>query len=433
MKNNTFIKSTIILIIGGIITKVLGFIIRIIWTRIVGTEIISLYSLVMPTYSLLLTIASLALPTAISKLIAEEKSNNIKIIWTSTILILSINFIVVLIMLFSAKSIAINLLHEERCYYLLLAMTATFPIISISSIIKGYFYGKQKMIPTVIANIIEQLIRGLLIWLFVPILMEKSEILAASSLFIFSFIEELVSIFVSFLFLPKKIKINKSNLIIDKTTLKNILNISIPTVSSRIIGNIGYFFEPIILKNLLLLSGYTNEYILIEYGAYNAYTITILTVPSFFIIAISSSLIPEISKHYLNKKYLLLKRRLKEGILFSLIIGISYSLLLIFYGSKILYAIYKTSMGLNYINVLAPIFPLFYIESILISFLQAINKAKTTMIITTIGIIIKLIVLTIASLVHVGMYSLIISEIINILVVVSLNIYHVNKSIKNLS
>lgn len=432
IKKNLFLKSTIILILGGIVTKILGFIIRIIYTRIVGTEVISLYSLVMPTYSLLITIASLALPTTISKLIAEGKGNNLRIISTSTILILIINFFVVIFMLLSSKFIAINLLHEERCFLLLIAMTLTFPIISISSIIKGYFYGKQNMIPNVVSNIIEEIIRGLLIYLFVPSLMLKSEILAALSLFVITFIEELVSIFINLLFLPKHIKIKKVNLIPDKYTLKNILNISIPTVSSRIIGNIGYFFEPIILKNLLLLSGYTNEYILIEYGAYNAYTITILTVPSFFITAISSSLVPEISKHYLIRNYKLLLKRLKEALFFALIIGISYSIILIFWGENILNIIYKTNLGLNYIKILAPIFPLFYIEAILMSFLQAINKASTTMKITIIGVILKLLVLAITSLIHIGMYSLIISEIINILLVVSLNIIYVRKYLKRL-
>lgn len=433
MKNkNIFITSTIILILGGIVTKVLGFIIRIIYTRIVGPEVIGLYSLVTPTYSLLITIATLALPTTISKLIAENKHNNLKIISTSTILIMLINFVVVIFMLFSAKFLAINLLHEERCYLLIISMALTFPIISISSIIKGYFYGKQNMVPNVVSNIIEQIIRGLLIYIFVPIIMEKSEILAACSLFLFSFIEELVSIFINLLFLPKNIKIKKTNLIPDKYTLKNILNISIPTVSSRIVGNIGYFFEPIILKNLLLFSGYSNNYILVEYGAYNAYTLTILTVPSFFITAISSSLIPEVSKHYLAKKYKLVKKRLKEAIFFALLIGISYSILLMFFGSNILNAIYNTSLGLTYIKILAPIFPLFYIEAILISFLQALDKAHITMKITIIGVILKLIVLAITSLLHIGMFSLIIAEIVNILIVVTLNIYYVYKNIKRL-
>ena len=268
--------------------------------------------------------------------------------------------------------------------------------------------------------------------LFRYLIMEKSEILAACSLFLFSFIEELISIIINLLFLPRNIKIKKNYIIPDKYTLKNILNISIPTVSSRIIGNIGYFFEPIILKNLLLYSGYSNNYILVEYGAYNAYTLTILTVPSFFITAISSSLIPEISKHYLAKKNRLVIKRLKEALFFSLLIGITYSILLMLFGSNILDAIYNTNMGLTYIKILAPIFPLFYIEAILISFLQALDKAHITMRITIVGVIIKLIVLAITSLLHIGLFSLIVAEIINILVVVSLNIYYVSYYIKRL-
>ncbi len=430
---NIFIKSTLILILGGIITKILGFVIRIIYTRIVGAEVLGLYSLVMPTYSLLITIATLALPTTISKLIAEDNKNHLRVLSTSTILIMAINFLVVIVMLFSAKFIANNLLHESRCYLLIIAMTLTFPIISISSIIKGYFYGKQNMIPNVVSNIIEQLVRGVLIYLFVPKIMARSEILAASSLFIFSFIEEVVSIFVNLCFIPKKIKITKQALIPNKYTLKNILDISIPTVSSRIIGNIGYFFEPIILKNLLLFSGYSNEYILVEYGAYNAYTMAILTVPSFFITAISSALIPEVSKHYLDRNNESMLKRLKEALIFALFIGITYSVLLMFFGKFILTSLYNTTLGLNYIKVLAPIFPLFYIEAILMSFLQAINKANITMRITILGVIVKLIVLASTSLIHIGMYSLIASEIANIFLVVFLNIYYVYKYSKKIT
>ncbi len=433
MKNkNIFFKSTLILIMGGIITKILGFIIRIIYTRIVGEEVIGLYSLVMPTYSLLVTLATLALPTAISKLVAENKHNNLKIVSTGTILIMTINFFVVLFMLFSAKFIANTLLHEPRCYILIIAMSFTFPIISISSIIKGYYYGKQNMVPNVVSNIIEQIIRGLLIYLFVPKIILKSEVLAAASLFLFSFIEEVVSIFINLLFLPKHIKISKQSLKPDKYTLKNILDISIPTVSSRFIGNIGYFFEPIILQNILLLTGLSNNYILTEYGAYNAYTITILTVPSFFITAISSSLIPEVSKYYLQHNYYLIKKRLKEAIKFALLIGIPYSIILIFFGKYILNILYQTNMGLNYILILAPIFPLFYIENILMSFMQGVNKAKITMRITILGVIIKNVVLIISGLLHTGMYSLVISEIANILIVVFLNIYYTHQFFKKL-
>lgn len=433
MQKNTFLKSTIILIIGGFFTKILAFIIKIIYTRIVGNEVISLYALVMPTYSLLVTIATFALPITISKLVSERKHKSSLILFNSTLIIMIINFFVVIIMLLSSKFIAINLLHEERCYLLLITMSLTFPIISISQIIKGYFYGKQNMIPNVVSNVIEEVVRGLLIIIFVPILINKSIILAASFLFISTFVEEVISIFINLLFLPKGIiKLNKYYFKKDNLIIKNILSISIPTVSSRLIGNIGYFFEPIILKNLLLLSGYSNNYILLEYGAYNAYTIPLLTIPSFFINAISSALIPEISKYYSlhNKKKI--TNRLNESIVFSLLIGIPYSIVLFFFGSNLLTLLYNTSSGLNYINILLPIFPLFYIESILISFMQSINKAKITMNISIIGIIIKLISLTILSTIHIGIYSLIISEIINIIFVVLLNIIYTIKEIKKI-
>ena len=69
---NKFIKSTIILIIGGLITKLLGFVIKIVYTRMIGEDGISLFMLVTPAYSLFITIAQLGLPIAISKLVAEN-------------------------------------------------------------------------------------------------------------------------------------------------------------------------------------------------------------------------------------------------------------------------------------------------------------------------------------------------------------------------
>ena len=52
--------------------------------------------------------------------------------------------------------------------------------------------------------------------------------------------------------------------------------------------------------------------------------------------------------------------------------------------------------------------------------------------ITIIGVFIKLLTLVISSLLNTGIYSLIIAEITNILVVVLLNIYYVYKNSKKL-
>ena len=74
-----FIISTIILLVGGFLTKVLGMIIKIVMTRLIGTEGIGLYMMILPTFSLFIGLAQAGFPIAISKLVAEDTKNNKKI------------------------------------------------------------------------------------------------------------------------------------------------------------------------------------------------------------------------------------------------------------------------------------------------------------------------------------------------------------------
>lgn len=425
MKKNKFLASTFILMIGGLITKVLGFIIRIIYTRMVGTEAISLYSLVTPTYSLLLTIATLSLPIVISKLISENKERSLRILANATIITIILNIITITLIYFAKDYIA-NILHDNRASILIMAMSLTFPFVSLSSILKGYFFGKQNMIPNTVSNIIEQIVRIILIYLFIPSLVNKGITESVMGLILISIATEISSILTFLFFIPKKFTISKKDLKPNLSTTKNILNISIPTVSSRLIGNIGFFFEPIILTNILLYSGYSMNYILNEYGAYNAYSISLLSMPSFFIQAISSSLLPEISKFYANKNHKMVKRRLKQALILSFLVGLLFSSIIYIFRDKLLLTLYSTTSGSNYIKILAPFFVLFYLEGPLMSVLQAIDKSKTCMNITLIAIIVKLLSMSLLSLCHIGMYSLVIAEILDIIIVV----YLASKAIK---
>ena len=420
MKKNLFIKSTLILILSGFLTKMLGFIIKVVYTRIIGEYGISLFTIATPTYSLLLTISTLAIPISISKLVSENKGRSIRILTSATFLILSINFLLILIIFLTKDFIATNLLKEPLASPILMAFALTLPFVSISAVLKGYFAGKQNMVPHATSNILEQIVRLIIIVTILPILMKKSVMYAVLGLILLTILSEISSIIVFLFFLPKHINY-KTNLLPSKKHTKDILNISLPTVSSRIIGNIGYFLEPIILTNLLLFSGYTNAYILREYGAYNAYSLALLTMPGFFIAAISTSLLPEISKVHGERNSSMVKRRIKQSLLFALLIGTFFSFIIFTFRDKLLFTLYNTTNGSDYIKILAPFFVLFYLEGVLTSALQALGHAKITMNITLWGVILKLLVMAILSLCHIGIYSLVIAEIINILFVVLIN------------
>ncbi len=415
---NIFIKSTIILMFGSLISKLLGFFIRIIFTRIIGDGI-NLYSLIMPTYSLLIAITQLGLPYAVSSIMARNNYRGIRVISSIVPIALLFNVIVIIFVFSFAPFLANTLLKNPDAYLPIVSISFILPFTTISGILKGYYFGKQNMMPNAISNILEQLSRLILLVIVIPILMKKGTIIAVSGYIILSAISEVVQIITYLFFAPKNLKFTLNDLKIRPKIASNILRISIPSVSGRLIGNISYFFEPIILMHALTFAGYSSAYILGEYGVYNAYVIPILTMPSFFSMALNTTLIPEISKNYKNKS--LVKKRILSSIGISFIIGLIFCLFTYFYSPLLLDVIYNTDKGIDYIKLLSIFFPLFYVEGPLVSALQGLNLSKYTMNVTLVTCIIKLILIFVLSLFSIGIYSLIIAEIIDIILVILFN------------
>ena len=422
---NKFIKSTIILIIGGFITKILGMIIKISLTRIIKTEGIGTYSLILPTFNLFITLCSLGLPIAISKLISENKIKSQKIVLPTIPLILLFNILLIIILYILAPILSNKLLNNKDTYFPIIAIGLTLPFISISSILKGYFFGKEQMFPATISNIIEQIVRLLLTITIIPKLMTYNLKIAITGVVLINILSEFSSILILLLFIPKHNKIKTSDFKYNKNILKDLLDISIPTTGSRLIGSISYFLEPIILTYTLTKVGYSNSYITIEYGIINGYIYPLLLLPSFFTLAISNALLPVVSNSYSNNNYNYTKYKIKQAITISLIIGVPCTLLFMTVPELFLKLIYNTNEGINYIKIISPFFILYYIQGPLTSSMQAMNKAKEAMIGTLTGTILKTILLFTLSLLKIGIWGLIIANLINIIYITSQHYYYV--------
>ena len=386
---NKFLKNTFILILGGFITKILGMLIKIIMTRNISEQGISLYMLTLPTYNLFITIITLSLTQSISKMVGENKNDNKKIISSSIFISIIISVLGSILLLIIIKPITI-MLHNDNLYFPLLSIILSLPFISIGASIKGYFFGENKMHIVVISNFLEQILRIILFILILPKF--KNDILSVSFIVGSNMFSEILSIVTLSLFVPKS-NITLRSIRPDKKIIKEILSISIPNTLSKLIGVISYFFEPIILTNLLLINGYSNNYISSLYGIVNGYTIQLLLLPSFFTNAISTSMIPLISNAYSNKKYDYIKKKIKQIIVLSLIIGITYTGIVMYKKELIMELIYNTNKGVNYINLMAPIFILLYLEGPINSILLVFNKSKEILKTNIVTIIIKYILI----------------------------------------
>ena len=415
IKNNLFLKSTLVLLIGGILGKAVGFILRIIITRYLGTEGMGLYSLLSPTSSLLTVIATFSYPTSISKVISEKSATPKSVILSLIPLSLLMSTFIIIIVIFFAPFLSAHLLKNEILHFPLICLSLVVPFISVSSIIKGYFWGRQNMFPYMLSNFLEQVTRLIIITLFINKFLSIGIVASISFIILVNAIGEVISQLVMIYYFPKNsIKIDKYE--IDKNTIKKVMDISIPATSSKIIGSISYFLEPIILTNILLYVGYTKEYIVYEYGIINAYALTLLLMPQFFTQNMATSLVPELSKYYSLKNYEMCKKRIKQIVLISCSIGGISTIIITLFPTFFLNILYHTNEGVDYIRLLSPFTILFYAEYPLINALQALGKSTSAMKCTVISSIIRLISIIIFSLLKIGMYSLVISIVINLVI-----------------
>lgn len=421
LKNN-FFMGTLILLTGGFLSKLLGFVLRIIVTRQIGTEGIGLYSLITPTFGLFITIATFSYPASISKVINVRGKSSKSTVFSIIPISLLLNLITLLIIFLIAKPLAVYFLKDARLYIPLLSIGFTLPFIGLSSIIKGYYWGKQRMGVYILSNIVEQIVRITILVFLIPILIEKSLILTISVIILVNIVSETSSIIVMILGLPKGISIKKEDIRPDKEYVKDVMNICVPSTSSKIVGSIAHFLEPIVLINVLSLVGYPSDFIIREYGIINGYSLALLLIPQFFTMSISTSLIPELSKNYSENNISKCKSRILQITGLSLAIGAFSTGIIFVIPEYLLNIIYKTNLGVNYIKVLAPFFLLYFINTPLANALQALDMSREEMNITLITSILKLVLLVILSLFRIGLYSLILSIIITLIISTYLHI-----------
>lgn len=404
-----FIRSTIILIIGGFITKILGMLIRIVTTRIVGVFGIGLYMLVMPTYGLFITICTLSLPIAISKLVSENTRNNKNVVLGIIPIALLFNVVAITILILLSRVISDGLLKNELLYHPIIASSVTLPFITLSSIIRGYFFGKERMVPHVVSNLFEQIVRlGMTIFI-TPYLMEIGIVSAVCGLILFNVVSELLSILILFFFIPRNVKITKEDIKPDFHNVRDIFSISVPTTFGRIINSVGGFLEPVIITFVFLSLGYGNSYITNEYGIITGFIFPMVMLPQFLSGAIASALLPTISKYNERGMDMMIKRRLYQAILVSLIIGAFFTTIFMIFPKESLDIMFGSCDGYKYLIFAAPIFLLTYIQGPIVSTLQAMDKAKVVMKSSLIGVIFKSLILFFVLYLDIGMYALLIS------------------------
>ena len=435
-----FLRGTIILLVTGLITRVLGFINRIVIARFIGEEGVGLYMMAFPTFILVITITQLGLPVAISKNVAEAEARGDtakikKILVVSLAITITLSTIFTPILLLTAPILAETLLTDSRTLLPLLAIAPVVPIIAISSVIRGYFQGRQNMKPSALSQLIEQVVRIALITVLTKTFLPYGIEYAAAAAMAASVIGELASL----IYLLTTFKIKKKFRVRSqfftyvkkgKSTFQELMSIALPTTGSRMIGSLSWFFEPIVVSHSLALAGVAAIAATKQYGALTGFALPLLMLPSFVTQSLATALVPAISEAHSKNNMSLIEYRLQQALRFSFMTGGLAVVILFVLSDPLMEVMYGSTSGAQFIKLMAPFFLLYYYQGPLQATLQALNLAKAAMINSLIGAIVKTaVIFLLASQPSMGIMGVAIGLLVGFVLVTLLHFATVLKTI----
>lgn len=398
IQKQSFLKSTIVLISAGLITRLLGFINRIIMARLIGEEGIGLYNMAIPTLFLMYTLSQVGLPIAVSKRVAEadargDKQKVKKILVVALIITGGLSLLFAGLMILITPFITQYLLTDTRIFYPMLVMTPLIPITGCTAVLRGYFQGLQNMNPQSYAQVIEQIVRIATVSLFVYLLMPYGLEYAVVGALLSVVAGEIMSL----LFLLSYFKTNKNGvrnrffltLINFHQTARSLFSIAIPSTGSRLISSLSNFLEPIFVAQSLAFAGFSTIMATKQYGLLTGYAMPLLMFPTFITHALGTAIIPNISEAEARSMHQTTHYRINQVIRISFASGAIASVIFLLFSDPILNLIYDTTQASYLIKFLAPFTLFIYVQFPLNATLQALDYAKVAMWNTLISTVVK--------------------------------------------
>lgn len=311
MSQSTLVKSTLILTIATLLSKILGSIFRVPLQNIAGDEVLGIFSLVYPVYMVALYLSVAGIPLAISKLIAEANTRNEsgqvkKIYLTASILAICFGVFSFTI-IFSFSHVLADMLGGPSTRFALIIVALTLLVAPYMAVYRGFFQGYDDMRPTAISQVLEQLIRAVLIIVaaYVLVKMELSTEIVAGGVMIGSVLGALASlIYLRFKYQRSSLKVQSGENYTSRdfsTWSGTILKISIPiaigSVTMALFNFVDSFTVTYSLKQLGVTAQQEINYL---YGLYGR-GVTLVQITTVFASSIILPLVPLITKKLAQK------------------------------------------------------------------------------------------------------------------------------------
>lgn len=405
---DSFEKSIIYLILSQVFIKIVGLLYKLYLTNKEGFGDTgnAIYSGGFQIYALLLTFSSTGVPNAISKLVAErlavgDSKGAHKIFKISLILFAIIGLVGTIILFLGARIISQNLIQIPEAESSLICLAPSIFFVSIISVFRGYFNGRQNFSITAKSQGMEQLFKTL----FTMLIVELVTILVTKNIGIMAGGANLattIATIMSFVYVLIYYKIKRPEIASEiaqtvnytptriRKTLKQILKVAFPISMGSLISSFGKNIDSItvvrFLKRFL-----TEEEAKVQYGILSGKIDSLCALAYSFNIAFVTVFVPSISKSIARKEMKTTIKKIKIFILITIIIAIPITLIMYIFSNQIIHLLFpKASLGGEYLKLSSLAIVFMLLSQTINAILQALGKVNITPISFGLGMLCKL-------------------------------------------
>lgn len=403
MKKNTFLEGAMIATIGIILCKIIGLVYVIPFYAIIGTQGGALYSYAYSIYAIFLSLSNSGIPVAVSKVISEYNTLGYikakeRAFQMASIVIIGLGIFFFLVLVIFAPTIASVILGDiqggntlEGVTLVIRVVATALLIVPIESVTQGYFQGHKIMVPPTMANVIEQLVRVIVIVAgsFVALQVFHLSLETAVGIAVFG---ATIGCLVAYFYLLRVLKKNKKKIeetaliasheprISRKTILKKIIYYALPFVMIDVMNSAYGMVDTLTVVSGLTDLGYDAVTTETAIGVIATWATKLNMIVASIALGITVSLIPNIASSYVKKNWKGVSRKMNQALQ-----ALSLTTIPMAFGLSFLAApVWVIFYGYNVLSI--DIFRLYILQAITFSFyttlvnlIQTMNRTKLGM------------------------------------------------------
>lgn len=295
--------SVLFLTVLGTLSQLLGFGYRVALSRMVGAEVMGLYQLIMPVYSVLLSLTAVGLTAAVSNLtpqyLALGNSRGIPQLLGTCLKILFLLMVPIsAVVLLCYDPISVYWLGDARTQLGLILLLPCVALTGVENLHKHFFYGSSLVRPPAVAELLEQLVRtgavlGLLAY-FLPQYPERVVGLIVAGMVICE-VASAVTLTVLCRWRLHRMGL-KGPGEPGRVRRRRVFSIALPVGLNALLGNLMGAVNAALVPQKLVEGGMEPSQAISELGVVCGMTLPMLALPTVFLSAMSLVLVPRLAR-----------------------------------------------------------------------------------------------------------------------------------------